>query len=508
LWNPAIARDIPITVYLGVAADLSGALGARWPTWSASQPRRQAAGRKLQIYNENHLPLVHQQIDACLGGGVAAGYVKLFSTRSPNLLLAVANAIAVAYRHGCQRTLKDAAPPLAAAFKELVRESGIERRAAGINARSWVAGPHIIAPHFTKRGKLALDIIGPDACDVERDGDDIDRVLWSCSGGYILLDADRWTYFDKMGNELKPEEGTDPMHAVGLCPAVPFVSFDGGPDWWAQSAHNGLVDATLLIGYKSALGLFFRQVMGSPQTVIFSEIEKMPPGQVLGHPIMPLLLGQQDKVQIFDERVVSAKDYLDEISALLTMAISAEGLPPGSVTLVANNNDWGNLAINAEGPRLAVHRDKMVPFLKKSEFDLWPNVCDLVRGSKHRFAGVLPPGDEIREMLRIDFPDLSSPDEQLKRIQVMQAGLPYGLSAPSDIPVAAKPEVSIEEVEEKLASNLLKYVASIEPLVKRNIPADAPEANGYQSVAQEQGRIGGRESGKSRALQVAQENDQ
>lgn len=458
----------------------------------------------MQIFAEAHLPLVEQKIDECLGGGVAAKYVKIFATRSPNLLLAVANAIAVAYRQGCRRELKGATPEVARAFADLVTESGIERKAAGLNARSWVAGPHVVAPRFTKRGKLALDILGPDVCDVDRDGEDLDAVLWRQGDTYVLLDSDRWRYFNDRGEEVAPPKDTNPQHSVGVCPAVPFVSFDGGPDFWASAAHNGLVDATIVIGYKAALGLFSRQVGGTPLTTIFAELEKLPPGQVLGHPFLPMLLPTDAKLQVNDERVVKASDYLEEISALITMAVSAEGLPPGSVTLTASN--FGDLAVNAEGPRLAAHRDRQVPALKASELALWPVVCDLVRGSSHRYAKIIPSGDEVRDMLRVNFPDLSSPDEQLKRIAVMVAGLPYGLSSPDDIPLAARPEVSRVEVEEESARNLAVYISRIEPLVSRNIPKDAPAANGYQTVAQEQGRQGGIESGKSRAVQAVEDN--
>ena len=287
--------------------------------------------------------------------------------------------------------------------------------------------------------------------------------------------------------------------------------FDGGPDFWATTAHNGLVDATLTIGYKAALGLFTRNVRGTPQTTVFADIEKMPQGQVMGHPFLPLLLPSDpgNRLQVNADAVVKPEDYLAEISALITMAVSAEGLPPGSVTMQANSGgmEWGGLAINAEGPRLAAHRDKQVPPLKASELALWPIVCDLIRGSTHRHARALPPGDEVRDMLRVNFPDLSSPTEQLQRIEVMKAGLAFGLSSPSDLMLAARPEVSRPEVEEERKKNLEEYLTNIEPLVNRNLPANAPEAHGAQTLAQEQGRAGGRESGRSRAMQAAQEND-
>jgi len=488
---------------VGVVDDaLPGPLGALWPGYAKGAQRRAAADRKLLLFAEDHRPLVYALIDARLGGGLAAQYVKLFADRSPNLLLAVTSAIAVAYRSGVRRELKGASPEQAKAFADLVSESGIDRKAAGLNARSWVAGPHIVAPHFTKRGKLALDIIGPNRADIERDGDDIDAVIWKQGATFVHLDGQAWRYFDAEGVEI---EGDAVYHATGVCPAVPFVSFDGGDDFWAQTAHNGLVDATLTIAYKMALGLMTRQVSGTPLTTIFAELQEAPPGQVLGHPFLPLLLPPDAKVQVDDERVVKAEDYLSEISALITMAVSAEGLPPGSVTLQAGA-EWGNLTIAAEGPRLAAHRDKQVPHLKRSELDLWPLVCDLVRGSAHRHARVIPPGDEVRDMLRVNFPDLSSPKEQIERIEAMKAGLPFGISNPTDIILQAQPEVSPDEAAETRKGNLADYIADIDPLVRRNIPAAAPEARGVETIAQEQGRTGGQASGQTRAVQAQEQN--
>lgn len=462
-----------------------------------------AAAHKLLIYNEDHLALIHREISTLLGGGLSAAYVKLFAKRMPNALMAVANTIAVGYRSGVRRELRGASPEVSRAFADLVTECGINRKAPGLNARSWAAGPHILAPHFTRRGKLALDIIEPSRCDVVRDGDDLDEVLWQEGKTWVLLDGEAWRYFDEKGEEIAEDVV---YHWAGACPAVPFSSFDGGSDFWAATAHNGLVDATLTIAYKVALGLFARQVSGIPLTVIFSRLEKMAQGQTLGHPILPLLLDPtEDKVQVFDERVVGT-EYLAEISALLTMAVSAEGLPPGSITMQANQLDSGGLVINTEGPRLAALRDKQVPELKASELALWPRVADLVRSSIHRHARLMPPGDELRDMLRISYPDLSPPEEQLKRIEVMKAKLPFGLSSPSDVELAARPEVTREEVDEVREDNLADYIATIEPLVERNVPADAPEARGYQTIAQKQGRAGGQASGQTRAAQAQESN--
>ena len=108
--------------------------------WPAGAARRSAAERKLKVYAEDHLGIVRAALDAYLGGGQVAVDVKRFATRSPNLAKATTDAIAVAYRSGCARELRGAPPEQARAFADIVAESGIDRRAAGVNARFLEGG--------------------------------------------------------------------------------------------------------------------------------------------------------------------------------------------------------------------------------------------------------------------------------------------------------------------------------------------------------------------------------
>lgn len=484
--------------------DLPGVLGSRWSGWSASAQRRAAAGRKLSIYGEAHLPLVKAEIGAMLGKGQIAEDIGRFAQRSPNVLKAVADAIAVAYRRGCTRSLVGATPEQERAFADIVTECGITRKAPGINSRSWVSGPQWVSPYISSRGQVALDVIGSNRLDADMRGEDVERVLWQVGGSFVLLDADAWTYYDEHGEETGrvPGEPARIPHAVGRAPVVPFVCYDGGDDWWCSTAHDGLADATLMCAYKLALGLYTRQVNSKPQLVLAGvSVADMPKGQVLGHPVQPLVL--PDGVATVLDLTVDPSQYLSEISAILTMAISAEGLPPGSVTLTSYD---GSLGIVAEGPRLAAHRDRQVPWLRQAEHELWPLVCDLVRGSTHKHARVLPSGDEVRDMLRVVHPDLSSAAERREEIEVMKLGLPYGLSSPVDVPLAARPELTRAEVDEMQRQNLADYIDRIEPLVSRNISGKAPDALGHQSIAQQQGRTGGIASGETRASQAQEKN--
>lgn len=204
-------------VGLTYAGGLPGELGKRWPSWSASTARRGAAARKLAIYREAHLELVNAKIDQLLVGGQVTADIKRFAHRSPNVLKAVADAIGVAYRSGCTRSLRGVSPEVARAFADVVTESGITRKAAGLNAASWVAGPHFVSPYLTSRGAVALDVVGPDRLDAEMQGEDVERVLWKQGNSYVLLDASGWSYYDSNGEPT----GGDVAHAVGRCPRCP-----------------------------------------------------------------------------------------------------------------------------------------------------------------------------------------------------------------------------------------------------------------------------------------------
>lgn len=472
---------------------LKGELAARWPNWESGQARRERAHRKLLIYREDHRQILIDHVEATMGAGEVSRYIKRFVTLAPNLCKAVTDQVAVSYLQGCTRELRGMTPDATKAFAQLVAESGIDRQQNGVNARSWLSGPVLCAPRLDSRNRLALDLANSDCFDIERERDYIDQALWYHQGNWIELTAESWNIYDQDGALVRVSP-----HAAAVCPAVCFTSMDNTDDYWSSSEHSGIVDATLLTGYKMAAGLYVRQVSGNKLTAVFADIDKLAEGQSLGHPALPILLPRDARIEVLD-RIVSAKDYLDEISAIVSLAISAEGIPPGSVQMVGSNSDWGNLTVSLESGRLGGLRDRQVEHLRAHELNLWPLVVSYIRTTSHRLAGKLPPSDEVQDALRIQFPDLASTADQEARIRVMVAGLPYGLTNPVNVILAARTELTRAEAEEELKENLKVYIDLIEPLVSRNIPKAAPEANGAQTVAQEQGRIGGQASGEARS---------
>ncbi len=472
-----------------------GDLAERWPGWSSAEgvARRAAARRKRALYEESHLGLVHDRIAHRLQNPGLARDVGLFASRSPNIFKSVVDAVAVAYGKGVQRDLRGLGAPVVKAFAEIVDESGIGASANGISARAWGIGPTMVSPHVDTRNRLALDVLTPDDYDVRLEGRYVEAVLWRAGATWIELDHRGWGYFNEAG---EPERPFVP-HAVGLCPAVPFVAVDQTGDWFCSNEHMGLCDATLDAAYKWALSLYNRQTSGNKLVVIQGDIEGTPPGQSLGSPVQPLYLRgapAQTDVKVID-RQISAADGLAEVRAIIEMAVSVYGISPSEVS---GSGDWGQLGVSIRSDKLGALRDKQVGFLRNSEVELWAVVCDLIRGSSHRHARVLPPGDEIRSAIRVSFPDLAPPDDAIKRIEAMEAGLRYGLCSPADWLLQARPELTRAEAEELLQANLKVYLDTVEPLVNRNLPAVPPEALGVRTTPQIQGRIGGQISGEMR----------
>jgi len=481
---------------------LGGELGEIWGgDWEASAGRRANAARKLLIYNESHLALVHETITKRCADAATVAYVKRFAQRSPNLTRAVVDTVACAYQRGAGRELRGANETAARAFADIVRESGIARKAGALNARAWLA-PVLVSPHLDRRGLLAFDFIGADLYTAHLDGDYVESALWQQGDKFIEITADAWRYYSAEGELV-----TSVPHACGGAPGVHVTAVDNSADPWIETLHDGLADATLDVAYLIAWHRYVQRVCAVAVTAIFAEDDtiKAMAGQAIGHPGLPFMIparpGEAD-AKVLDRMVPSAEG-LAEISATVNMAISAEGIPAGTVSL--GNIGASGLVVAVDDDRLALLRDKQVPWMHAAETRLWPLVCDLLRGSGHKHAKALPPGDEVRDMLSLNFPDLASPATMLKRIEAMKAGLPFGITSPTDDMLASRPELTRAEVDAIRSGNLRDYIEDIQPLVVRNTPAEAPIAHGAQTIAQEQGRAGGESSGRTRAAQ-AQEN--
>lgn len=456
---------------------------------------------KLMFFTEQHRPLVVRRILKLVHDEEARPLVVEHASRANNLVRAVVEAIAVAYSRGVRRELRGLGEPAARAFRDIVRESGMAELGWSVNGLSWLCGPLPIGPCMVEN-RLQLDVLSAAVVDVKRiDQRRLRSAVWRAGGGWVELDEEAWRYFDQRGQPYKVVP-----HTVGRCPLAIFrcdsyLGFDALSDdgWWCASEHAGLVDASLDLAYKHAFGLWTRHNGSTPLTVVAEELENIPPGQTIAHPMFPFVLRGTNgsvPVNVFD-RTVNPAEYLAEMRAIVEGAVSRYGISGREIDFSANNNDWGTLAINVRGDRLGLLRDKQVPWLLAGERALWGAAVDLLRGSAHRHRGALPPSDELEDALRISIPDLASSDEIKKSIEALQSGLGLGVTSVTGYMMERRPELTAEEVDEERTRNVDDYAKTIEMVASRNIPT-GNAGKGVESVAQIQGREGGRRSGEVR----------
>lgn len=469
-----------------------GALAAKWSaSWSASAGRRLIAERKLRILREDHQGLILQKLQERYPNPELYSFVSRFVTRAPNLVLAVVSAIGgVVYDNGVLRTLRGASPELARAWREIVNECGINSLASAIGQRAWLAGPTGVSPHLDRRGRLALDVITPDVLELERTGKYVDSALWlHNSSTWVEMDDQAWRYYDARGRMFK-----EVPHSAKECPLVPFLAGENLSDYWQSSAHSGLVDKCLEVSVLSAHGTYVQQVSANKITHIDGDIEDFASLQNLGEFALPLIGTGTINIE---DRAVDPSPNWGMISRAISDAVSVYGISPTEVTgFNTSTSEWGSLAIKIRSERIGAQRNKQIEFIADSERRLWSVVVALLRDSEHRHAKLLPPPDEVSDMLRLSFAETADPEEIKARIAAMEAGLSHGLTSALETQMRLRRELGEDEAQEIMDERLEAYARRNAFLAHNNLPSDA-RLMGKPLDAQ-QGREGGLISGEVR----------
>lgn len=483
--------------------------GPLFATWGAEieagEARRLASRARLDAYQGQFVDHVRSLIPGRVRDKESAAEIAKFVTASHNLAASAVEAVNVAYRSGCRRTLARGADAAAVrAFHDLVQESGLPALAPNLAALAWISGPVLLLPTVqVVRGvpRLRVESVTADRFEVKRTGggDEVDAALvFRGDGSFLVVDGTRHAYYDPDGWPLAGG-AFDREHGCAWCPASIFRA-RRGLDFWGASDHRELIDGTHEIAYLWALGRWVRTQTQAPLTAITGPEDKIPKLQAIGHPSRPLVLAgvpAEFDVKVLD-RSTDPEKYLSEIRALAAACVQRVGLPPGAVSLVSHSGEWGTLAVAMTPAALASQRDRAVPFLRAAEVEAWSTVAEVVRASGHRHARALPDAATFEAQLRVAFPDLNDADEQAKRMAALKERLPLGLANPIHELMAQRPELSPEDAEEELQENLRNYIDVIVPLVERNAPADPGPARGVETLAQQNGRQGGEVSGQVR----------
>ena len=452
------------------------------------------AGEKLELWDGRHLKRLHALVSERMINPQAAEQVKKYTNVSRNLLRQITKTVAIAYNRGVIRTLGDSvSQDTAKAFAEVVSESSMPQAATLINAYSWLLGPTFVVPVIESDGTFWLDIVGPDRSDVIRQNPrTAGALLYQREDGlFIRLDREGWSYYDSEGEPIKGLASIP--HALGYCPAAIFRSKHWAGDWWNTWEHRALVDASYDVAMFEALMNWSRK-QGGKQLAIQAPLASLAGKQPIGNPETPLFFDTTNAAGEISIDVLdldsSAATWLSLIDAKVAGVCELYGLPPSLISGVNSNTDWGQVGLARAPEVLDALRDEQIPWLDRGELQLWPMVCDVLRGSTHRHARALPPGDEVREMLRVHFLEpLPNVKRSLDRLALFTEQEKLGLASVTDLILEERPTLTPEQAEEIVKSNLAHYFARIEQARAMNLPMDTADA--AASVAELQGRLGG-----------------
>lgn len=483
-------------------------------TWGdiSEDDRQRRAALKRRIYEEDFLGDIVACIKQRLVDPAAREQVSKFAEETLNVLKSVTQAIAVVYDYGCRRYLRGASEAQNDAFARIVRETKTSSLQSSWNVWGWLLGPTFVVP-AVRKATMELETHTPDESWCRRKGDNVEAVLWRVGKSYVEVSADGWRYYDERGElESHPELGA--QHGVvelslEKAPVATFrTSLPSAKDWWCSSAHRGLASGTLTACYQWAHLGWVRKAQSGKLLVVKAPKEKLIAGQTTTDAEMPLYFdGETDEADVEAiDRTVSPEGHLQMIRFIIEQCAERYGIPGQDVSFDSDSGgDMGMIALQLRREKLAHVHAQQVPGLVEGERQLWPAVAAVARAAGHPLAGQLPPPDEVREMLAIEFPAPEVVTDPKARIELDVAELKLGLTSPTEIMQRRHPEMTREQAKAAQRENLDDYAELLEFVASRNLPRDPSQAT--QTLAQVQGEAGGVRSGEVRREQQQQQQE-
>jgi hypothetical protein len=475
--------------------------------WDASKDRRKLAAEKLELFEGRHQKALHALIRSRMSDPQNAEQVIRWCNTSRNLLRQIVRTVAIAYSRGCVRDLAESVgPDAAAAFSSVLAESKMGAVAPLLNCLSWLCGPTFVVPQVEADGSFYLDLVPASRAEVRlKNPTTVAELLFQRPDGlFVHLDDNAYSYFDSDGAPVKDLPPV--VHGLGYAPLAVFRSEHWTGQWWNQHSHRALVDAALDVAVFEAL-LNFTRKNASKQLVIIAPVDTLGGKQIIGHPERPLYFdGEPTSVRVEAVDLESAATtWLDLINAKTAGVCELYGLPPNVLSGTNGNSDWGQVGLARAPEVLDSLRDEQIPWCRDGEAQLWPAVCDLLRASTHKHARALPPGDEVRDALRLRFLEPApNVDRRKKRLELFQLEEKLGLACTTDLIIEDRPESTREQAEQVIAENLARYYARLDDQAKRNTPAGQVDA--VDSLAAAQGRTGGLTRASNAAKAATEEN--
>ena len=462
-----------------------------WPQDPQAHRRKMSALKRLRILQEDFKESVIERITETHMDPTVRQRMSRFVSVALNPARDITQAVAMSYDLGVRRLLNGASEEAQLAFSALVKESQASTKAPHWNRFAFFLGPTLVIP-VVRGGKMQLELIRPDACDVLPDPDDPLGVpataVWAAHGAdtaFVMLDKNSWRYLDDKGKEVRPAS----VHGLGYFPGAVMRLDEPCDGWWPHQYQERLVDATVTCAYVYANMQWIRKSQNKHILLLVGETEDIARGQLLD-PELALTIESRTQnattVQVQDFNTPPT-NHLDEIRFTLENIIESYGIPQSAVTYDVGK-DGGFMAASIKKERLGHLREAQVPYLTRGEMELWPAAVAVARVAGHPLGSKLPPPDEIREMLDIQWPRLKVVDDPIQREALYKEQLRRGGVSPVDMVQEDNPHLTRSECIELMKRNLADYAALASELAERNLVMDLN--NGIIASSEAFGRLG------------------
>lgn len=466
-------------------------------TLSISSGRKVEFTQRLQIDQQLHVDLIRTRIRSIYQTTSIADLICRHVDTRRNVLRRVADAAAVAYDTPPTREVRGASDSEQRGLIDAYREAHTATAAETWGRYAFLCNVvHVLPRLVGDPGLLQWVTVLPHACDVIFDpaGECDPSILVydtkEIGAVKIAVDTERWWWLSNDWKVIREE-----VHGLGLRPWAEFrVAARGVGDYWARGLGHDLVDATLESGRIGAHMAWTRK-NNSQKLLVWSKNDsdsEIPPGQSADATkgVVVTNVG----VTLYDTEV-SPDAFQSELDGILEDVAESYGLPLAVLDKSATGKSMGG----GEGERtvylheaLVKLRNRQVKHLGHAEAHLATVTAALLRTN----GRAAPDPKQVEAEFRIRFAPANYADHPKAQVETAQAQMELGATDPFEFYQSLHPELTYDEAKAEVLEHLEERAEFLDILTKRNMSSNPSEDS--DTLAQLQGRIGGRMSGETR----------
>ncbi len=487
---------------LGGVAALRRELNTQWTAErSSGRPDRKVAfTRRLKVDKGQHASLILQRVYEAYQSQAARESLSKHISTKRNVQRQIVDSIATLYNTPPTRTLRGATPVQAAAFAKAYKAAGVDQKMEAVGRYAMLCNVvHMLARY--ERGQIRLIEVLPDCCDVVFDPagvDDSPSILVyatrSHGAAWVAVDAERWYWITSSWVELMSEP-----HGLGRRPWATFRWRAPTPgEYWDHELGQELTEGTVDIGRMSAHMEWVRKIRAMALVVQTAGTNDPLPSAQHGNGEEAILLRGSSIVgmEVLDPET-PPENFLRDIDAatkaiadLFGLSLAAGG--PEQTSAVDPGSSQSKDA-------LANHRLRQTKHFVAGEVELAVLVASLMR--REGLLDIEP--ERVGEMLRVRYGSRTPADKN--RAEAAKAQMKLGATSKFKYYRQEHPELTEDEAREEVLENIAEEIELADYLVTRNLSLD--DEGQIETLAQQQGRLGGQMSGATRGQQAKAKED-